>query len=188
MKTNRLVALCIILALGLTGCLPGALPATATLPPPTTAVPATATSAPSATVPPTATAATATATTAPTEAATATFASTATPADLPPDDYRDDRSSAVSVLESYVNALNRKEYARAYSYWEENGEVEPFEDFQAGCAETEAVTLETGALSGEGAAGNLFYTLPVTLHATRSDGNTQTFVGCYTLHVSQPAV
>jgi hypothetical protein len=190
MNSRRILTLLTISLVTLAACVPGGVPATATVAPtstsvPASAVPATATSAPSPTLPPTDVPATATVepTTAP-----PTVESSATPDGLPPADYRDDRSSAVSVLASYVNALNRKEYARAYSYWEENGEVEPFADFQAGFAETEVVTLETGALGGEGAAGNLFYTVPVTLRATLSDGNTQTFVGCYTLHVSQPAV
>jgi hypothetical protein len=192
MISRKILCASLIVMVALTGCVPGgSTPATATMPAATTAAPATPTvaptevptEAPSATAPP----------------ATNTVESTAIPptepaatetatGGLPPDDYRDDRSNAVAVLESYVNALNRKEYARAYGYWEENGEVEPFADFAAGFAETEAVTLETGALGGEGAAGNLFYTVPATLHATHSDGNTQTFVGCYTLHVSQPAV
>lgn len=190
MHTRRILSFCFICLFVLAACVPATEPpATVTVPPVNTPVPSTATAAPSATVPPTAATATATveATAEPTTAPP-TAESSATPDTAAPDDYRDDRSSAVSVLKSYVNALNRKEYARAYGYWEENGEVEPFADFQAGFAETQAVTLETGALSGEGAAGNLFYTLPVTLHATHTDGNTQTFVGCYTLHISQPAV
>ncbi len=178
------------LMLALAACLPGSPtpPATAvpTLPAPTTAAPATATNTavPStATTEPTAVPPTASATMLPTSAPP-----TAGPTGIPPAEYLDDRSSPVAVLESYVNALNRKEYVRAYGYWEENAEVEPFDDFQAGFAQTEAVTLTTGAVSGEGAAGNLFYTVSAALHATLADGAAQTFVGCYTLHISQPAV
>ena len=108
--------------------------------------------------------------------------------DLPPTDYLDDRSDAVAVLNSYVNALNRKEYARAYSYWEENSEVEPFATFEAGYSNTETIELTTGPLGGDAGAGNLYYTVAATLHATLTDATQQLFVGCFTLHISQPAV
>jgi hypothetical protein len=189
MSPRPTLIVCLILSLALAACLPGGVPATSTPLPATTVAPPTAapattapTEAPSA-VP--ATAVPATATTAPTVAPTV---APATATGVPATDYLDNRSTAVTVLESYVNALNRKEYARAYDYWEENSEVEPFEDFQAGFVDTEAVTLQTGPLNGEGAAGNLFYTVPAALTATHTDGTTHTFVGCYTLHVSQPAV
>src|SRR4029077_20451241 len=109
--------------------------------PTATTAPATATTAPaSATVAP------ATATGAPATAAPATATSGST--DLPPTDYLDDRSDAVAVLKSYVNALNRKEYARAYGYWEENSEVQPFPAFEAGYTNTQTIELTTGPLGG----------------------------------------
>lgn len=186
MNSRKTLVICVIAMVTLAACVPsGQSPVTSM--PPTVTVPATATTAPATATssPATSTTAPATVTTAP---ATATSSPTAGPTGLPPVGYRDDRSSAVAVLESYVNALNRKEYARAYGYWELNSEVGPFENFQAGFATTEAVTLTTGSLSGEGAAGNLFYSVPATLHTSLSDGTQQTFVGCYILHIAQPAV
>jgi hypothetical protein len=90
-------------------------------------------------------------------------------------------------MESYVNALNRHEYARAYGYWDEGANIGSFEDFEAGYADTQAVTLTTGTIMSEGAAGSLFYVAPVTLRAATSTGE-QVFAGCYTLHLSQPAI
>src|SRR6185295_9432896 len=81
-----------------------------------------------------------------------------------------------------------KEFARAYGYWETASSVGSFENFAAGYAETQAVTLTTGVVSSEGAAGNLFYRVPAVLQATLNDGTPQTFAGCYTLHIAQPAV
>jgi len=184
-----------ILSVALAACIPTpGTPATSTPVPATTVAPATSTTAP-----PTATVAPATATTAPatnTSApatntaapATATATAGAGPTDLPPTDYLDDRSDAVAVLKSYVNALNRKEYARAYSYWEENSEVQPFPAFEAGYTNTQTIELTTGPLGGDAGAGNLYYTVAATLHATLADATQQLFVGCYTLHISQPAV
>src|SRR5581483_8982233 len=34
------------------------------------------------------------------------------------EEYIDDRSTATQLVRSYFNAINRREYARAYSYWE----------------------------------------------------------------------
>ena len=54
----------------------------------------------------------------PTPAATAPSATTPGPDLRPEPGYLDDRSGPEQVLRSYVDAINRKEYARAYSYWE----------------------------------------------------------------------
>ena len=64
--------------------------------------------------------------------------------DISKNNYLDDRSGPVEVLASLFNAVNRKEYVRAYSYWENAGtnpEVAPFDQFQKGYAETESVQL-----------------------------------------------
>lgn len=137
-----------------------------------------------------------TATTEPAPAATATE-SVATPAPdatTPPtaDDsgYTDDRSNAEALMESFVNALNRKEYLRAYSYWdaERAQELPPFEEFEAGYAETEAVKLLIGEIGGDAGAGNFYYTVPVTLEVRTTSDENQIFVGCYLLHLSNPGV
>lgn len=105
--------------------------------------------------------------------------------------YLDDRSSADAALRSFYNAINRKEYARAYSYWEPGAEalqqMPPFDQFQQGYAHTAAVQLTAGPVVTGAAAGNLYFSVPVTLRATTAAGATQTFVGCYRLHIGQPA-
>jgi len=112
---------------------------------------------------------------------------TVTPGPGGPEGYVDNRSGPLELMQSYINAINRHEYARAYGYWDEGSAVGAFEDFEAGFADTQAVTLTTGTIMGEGAAGSLFYVVPVTLHALTSGGE-QVFAGCYTLHLSQPGV
>jgi len=116
---------------------------------------------------------------------------TTNPSDITPNNYLDDRSDAVQVLRSLFNAVNRKEYARAYSYWENAGsnpQVQPFNQFAQGYAQTAAVQLLTGQVKSDAGAGQLFYTVPVVLTAQTTAGANQTFSGCYTLHMSQPAV
>ena len=105
--------------------------------------------------------------------------------------YLDDRSDPTQVMRSLVNAINRKEYVRAYSYWEHIvglANVPPFEQFAKGYAETEQVQLITGTIQGDAGAGQFYYSLPVVMIARTTRGVTQTFAGCYLLHISKPAV
>lgn len=105
-----------------------------------------------------------------------------------PPDYRDDRSTPIAVLESLYNAINSRQYARAYSYWEESDSLPSFETFAQGYADTAHVDLTTGTAQPGAAAGNLYYDVPVILHVTRAGGSPQIFAGCYTLHLAQPAL
>jgi hypothetical protein len=104
--------------------------------------------------------------------------------------YTDDRSNAAVLMESFVNAINRREYLRAYAYWDaERAEnLPPFEEFEAGYADTEAVKLLIGEIMGDAGAGNFYYTVPVTLEARTTSAENQIFVGCYLLHLSNPGV
>ena len=105
--------------------------------------------------------------------------------------YLDDRSGPVEVVRSYFNAINRQEYDRAYSYWEPaaaDSQLPPYPAFKQGYADTESVTVTTGAETGDAGAGQLYYSVPVTLRAQTAGGGLQTFAGCYRLHLSQPAI
>jgi hypothetical protein len=195
MLRRRLVLLIPVFALALAACLPGTpvpattAPATPTTLPPSATPPSIATPLPASPTPPP--------TDAPTEAPTATptiplvpASATPPPGGAPldggPEGYQDDRSSPLELIESYVNALNRHEYARAYGYWEAGSDVGPFADFEAGFAGTQVITLTTGAILGEGAAGSLFYNVPVILETATTTGP-QVFAGCYVLRLAQPA-
>lgn len=98
-------------------------------------------------------------------------------ADLP---YLDDRSDAAAVVRSLYNAVSRKEYARAWDYFGETKPAKDFETFAKGYEATERVDVETGAVSSEGAAGSLFYNVPVAIRAVDKDGTEKVFAGCYT--------
>jgi hypothetical protein len=113
---------------------------------------------------------------------------------LPENPYYDDRSTAASVVESLYNAINRTEYLRAWSYFEHDDALDQealtadFEEFAAGYGNTENVQLLVGPEVTEGAAGTVYYTIPVAIEATDLDGASQTFAGCYTLKLAQPAI
>lgn len=117
--------------------------------------------------------------------ATPTFSA---PDDISADRYLDDRSSPVEMVQSYFNAINSHEYLRAYSYWEPASDLPSFDEFQQGYTDTESITLETGDVASDAGAGQTYYSVPVTLTATQTDGTTQTYVGCYQLHLASPAV
>ncbi len=103
--------------------------------------------------------------------------------------YIDDRSGPVQVLTSLFNAVNRKEYDRAYSYWQSGvSDLPTYDQFKAGYANTESVQLLTGPVSGGVGAGQYYYSVPVVLVAQTTGGGTQTFSGCYTLHLANPIV
>lgn len=102
-------------------------------------------------------------------------------------DYLDDRSTAEAVVSSYYNAIDRQEYARAYSYFGEAAETD-YSTWKAGYSDTKSVEVSFGQVASEGAAGSTYYTLPVTLNVARNDGSSAKFVGCYTLRLAQPTV
>lgn len=123
-------------------------------------------------------------------AATATSSPSATATlDVASPDYLDDRSTPQGVILSLFNAINRHEYLRAYSYWENNAlDLPSFEQFQQGYADTQSVQVSLGLVGGDAGAGQLYYTVPVVLKSTSTSSDLQTFAGCYTLHIGQPAI
>jgi len=111
--------------------------------------------------------------------------------DISKNNYLDDRSGPVEVLSSLFNAVNRKEYARAYSYWENAGtspHLPPFAQFQQGYGETGTVQLATGPVISDAGAGQCYYSVPVVLTARTTAGVLQTFAGCYKLHLANPQI
>jgi hypothetical protein len=102
--------------------------------------------------------------------------------------YVDDRSDATAVIISFYNAINRQEYARAYSYYGDPAQAGDFDTFAAGYADTKHVELLAGAPVAEGAAGSTYYTLPVAIDAEAKDGSHAQYAGCYLLRLANPAI
>ncbi len=122
-----------------------------------------------------------------------TVVSNPTPAPVIPNSdqypYIDNRSGPVEVLTSLFNAINRKEYDRAYSYWQSGvSDLPPYDQFKAGYANTKSVQLFTGPISGGVGAGQYYYSVPTVLVSQTTGGETQTFAGCYILHLANPII
>ncbi len=97
----------------------------------------------------------------------------------PVEQPHDDREDPVRLLASYYNAVNRKEYERAYSYWE-NPPSPSYEEFVQGYADTASVLLVVRPPTRvEGAAGSQYASIAALLIATHIDGSQHAFVGCF---------
>ena len=95
----------------------------------------------------------------------------------------DDRSEPIAALTSYYEAINAKDYRRAYSFWESPAST--FERFAAGFADTDRVRLLVEPTAhNEGAAGSLYAEITTIVVATTRSGNERVFAGCYVLRKS----
>jgi len=95
--------------------------------------------------------------------------------------YVDDRSDAAAVIRSLYNAIDRHELARAWGYYGDTKPAKDFETFVKGYDGTGSVDVKTGAVSEDGAAGSIYYSVPVAIQATDKKGEAKVFAGCYTL-------
>lgn len=103
-----------------------------------------------------------------------------------PPDYKDDRSTAETVVQSLYNAIERKEYLRGWSYFRDEPDRPTFESFAKGYETTEHVRVKVGEAVSDGAAGSIYYAVPTVVEAVGKDGR-QVFRGCYELRLVQPA-
>jgi hypothetical protein len=100
--------------------------------------------------------------------------------------YIDDRSAPDTLVRSLYNAIERKEFARAWSYFAEPP-ANSVDTYASGFAETASVELLLGGASEEGAAGSVYYQLPIVLRSVAEDGSETVYAGCYTLRQPNPA-
>src|SRR4051794_28609679 len=104
------------------------------------------------------------------------------------DQYLDNRSDAAQLVRSLYNAVNRKEYSRAWDYYGDQKPAKTYDKFVQGYADTNRVDVATGAISSEGAAGSTFYQVPVAIRATDANGDQKLFAGCYTARLANPQI
>lgn len=105
------------------------------------------------------------------------------PAD--PDDgpAADNRSDPIGSLNAYFDAINAKDYRRAYRFWE--SPPSSYEQFARGFADTERVRLLVDPSSRtEGAAGSAYVQIPIIIVSTLRSGVESVFAGCYVMRRS----
>ena len=96
---------------------------------------------------------------------------------------QDDRNDPIATLSSYYEAINSRDFRRAYRLWESN--PSSYEQFERGFADTDRVRLLIEPPPHlEGAAGSSFAEISTVIIATTRNGGERVFAGCYTLRKS----
>ncbi len=113
---------------------------------------------------------------------------TSNPLNIDKTNFLDDRSGPLETVSSLLNALNRKEYVRAYSYYQ-NSSFYPgsYDQYVSGYTDTATIIATFGTAQSGAAAGKLYYKQPLAMRVQKNDASIQTFVGCYILQLAQPA-
>ena len=112
----------------------------------------------------------------------ATVGTSIPPADSLP--YPSSPEGAAQVVRDYYDAINERDYERAYNHWDRHGSAsgQTLEQFEQGFADTEHVDAQIGEPGREdAAAGSLFIKIPVSIMATTKDQGIQRFSGTYSL-------
>jgi hypothetical protein len=91
------------------------------------------------------------------------------------------KEAAAAVVKRYYAALDARDYDTAWAQWGEDGPPNQSRDkFAEGYARTRSTRVTIEALEpGEGAAGSIYQTVPVTVDAALADGTHQRFTGSY---------
>ncbi len=95
----------------------------------------------------------------------------------------DDRSDPLATLASYYEAINARDYRRAYSFWD--SPATSFERFASGFADTDRVrVLVEPSARIEGAAGSVYADISTIVVSTTRAGMDRVFAGCYVMRRS----
>lgn len=103
-------------------------------------------------------------------------------------DYRDDRSTPQALVESFYNAINRREYARAYDYFSVDGREPEFKSFVKGYENTRSVKVAVRKVEPDPGAGQIYWSQPLAIEAEKNDGSREVFTGCYTVLLTNPSM
>ncbi len=89
--------------------------------------------------------------------------------------FVDNRSGAIETVSSLLNAINLKQYVRAYSYFQDPATFPgSYDPYAAGYTDTASITVAFGAVQNEGAAGSLILQGPIgheSAHHYKCDTN-----------------
>lgn len=95
----------------------------------------------------------------------------------------DNRTDAIGTLAAYFDAINAKDYRRAYRFWE--SPPTSYHQFERGFADTDRVRfLVEPQTRTEGAAGSSYAEITTIIVSTTRAGNDRVFAGCYVVRRS----
>ena len=100
-----------------------------------------------------------------------------------PGDPDEDRNDPLATLGSYYEAINARDYRRAYGFWD--SPATSFERFASGFADTDRVrVLVEPSARIEGAAGSVYADISTIVVSTTRAGMDRVFAGCYVMRRS----
>ncbi|WP_068313044.1 hypothetical protein [Polycladidibacter hongkongensis] len=102
--------------------------------------------------------------------------------------YIDNRSTPQDVLTSFYNAINTGQFPRAYGYYASDYAPKDFDAWVKGYTSTVRVRLVTGSALPSPGAGQIYWSVPLAIEATLSDGSKRVYGGCYQLHMANPGM
>jgi hypothetical protein len=89
----------------------------------------------------------------------------------------------LSALNSYYEAINAKDYRRAFQYWE--SPTQSYDQFVRGFSETESVQLLIDPVPRiEGAAGSAYANISTVVISRQARRGERIFAGCYVMRKS----
>jgi hypothetical protein len=100
--------------------------------------------------------------------------------------YLDDRSTPVQLVLSYFNAIDRGEYARAHGYFGPE-DAPGYDGWQFHFDDVVTTEVSFGQMAQEGAAGSIYYQLPVTVDFEHAEGDHHVERGCINMRWISPA-
>ena len=96
---------------------------------------------------------------------------------------RDEPNDPVGTLAAYYDAINARDYRRAFTYWD--SPTTSLERFSGGFVETDRVRLLVEPnVRIDGAAGSAYANVSTIVVATTRGGNERLFAGCYVMRRS----
>ena len=103
-----------------------------------------------------------------------------------PDAGGDEIAGARRALQDYYDAINVRDYERAFLVWADSGRAlgRTLDEFRDGFRQTKSTSIEIGKGRLEGAAGSRYVEFPVVIRAETVDGMRERFAGTYVLRRS----
>lgn len=99
--------------------------------------------------------------------------------------YLDDRSGPTELVSSYYNAINRHEFARAWSYWRQGAAGDPYLEFVGEFADTLNIDAAIGQPVKNPDMDGVLYQVPVATEVSGVDGSVLAYAGCFVLRSKQ---
>lgn len=97
--------------------------------------------------------------------------------------YLDDRSGPAELVSSYYNAINRHEFARAWSYWRHSTAGDPYLEFVGEFGDVLRIDAAIGKPVKERDSAGITYQVPVATETSGVDGSVQAYAGCFLLRL-----